>query len=137
MSESAKQSCRPPVNLKGLQERVLVSASLMRLNAQLRNFTPLRDRLVAHGQDANAAYVRSSRGVTASWPNSRNSPRPRSPPPKCFRPPPAVVTKRNYLWLAADKSQDTRKPSAPGNNKHVDWSYLVISSSCVRIPTVA
>ena len=56
MSENATQSSRPPVSLKGLQERVLLSAALMRFNTQLRNFTPLRDRLVASGQDANAAY---------------------------------------------------------------------------------
>lgn len=56
MSDNARQSFRPPVNLKGLQERVLLSTALMRYDAQLRNFTPLRDRLVASGQDANAAY---------------------------------------------------------------------------------
>ena len=56
MSEHATQSSRPPVNLKGLPERVLLKAALMRCDAQLRNFTPLRDRLVASGQDANATY---------------------------------------------------------------------------------
>jgi hypothetical protein len=56
MSTDAAQSSRPPVNLKGLQEQVLLSAALMRFDAQLRNFTPLRDRLLAAGQDANATY---------------------------------------------------------------------------------
>ena len=56
MSEHATQSSPPPVNLKGLPERVLLKAALMRCDAQLRNFTPLRDRLVASGQDANATY---------------------------------------------------------------------------------
>lgn len=56
MNRDAAQSSRPPVNLKGLQEQVLLSTALMRLDSQLRNFTPLRDRLVSAGRDANAAY---------------------------------------------------------------------------------
>ena len=56
MSEDAKGSARPPVNLKGLQERLLLQAELMGHDAHLRDFTPLRDRLVASGQDANAMY---------------------------------------------------------------------------------
>lgn len=88
MSESAKQSSRPPVNLAGLKERVLLSASLMRLNAQLRNFTPLRDRLVAHGQDANAAYRQiESRRDQAMAELKKHTPAPvlPVPPPKSFR----------------------------------------------------
>jgi hypothetical protein len=40
----------------GLKERMLVRAALMDHDAQLKNFTPLRDRIVASGQDANAKY---------------------------------------------------------------------------------
>ena len=91
MSESAKQSSRPPVNLKGLQELVLVSASLMRLNAQLRNFTPLRDRLVAHGQDASAAYrqIESRRDQVMAEPQETH-PGPGSPGPSAKVLPPAA-----------------------------------------------
>ena len=95
MSENARQSSRPPVNLKGLQERVLLSASLMRLNAQLRNFTPLRERLVAHGQDANAAYrqIESRRDqVMAELKKLTPAPVLSVPPPTSFRPPRPVAT---------------------------------------------
>jgi hypothetical protein len=56
MNRDAAQTSRPLVNLKGLHEQVLLSTNLMRLDSQLRNFTPLRDRLVSFGRDANAAY---------------------------------------------------------------------------------
>jgi len=45
-----------PMSVKGLKELKLLEAELMARNAQLRNFTLLRDRLVASGQDANAVY---------------------------------------------------------------------------------
>ena len=63
MNKDAAQSSRPPFKLKGLQESRCLSAALMRLDAQLRNFTPLRDRLLATGQDANATsrQIRSQR----------------------------------------------------------------------------
>ena len=95
MSENARQSSRPPVDLNGLQERVLLSASLMRLNAQLRNFTPLRDRLVAHSQDANAAYrqIESRRDqVMAELKKLSPAPVLSVPPSKSFRPPRPVAT---------------------------------------------
>jgi hypothetical protein len=57
MTEFATGSARFPVNATGLKERMLVRAALMDHDAQLRNFTPLRDRLVASGQDANAKYL--------------------------------------------------------------------------------
>jgi hypothetical protein len=57
MTEFATGSARLPVNAIGLKERMLVRAALMDHDAQLRNFTPLRDRLVASGQDANAKYL--------------------------------------------------------------------------------
>jgi len=56
MSEHPKNSVRLPVNLEELQKRVLLEAELMHIDAQLRNFTPVRDRLVAYGEDANAKY---------------------------------------------------------------------------------
>jgi len=69
---------------------VLLSAALMRLNAQLRNFTPLRDRLVASGQDANAAYrqIESWRDrVMAELRKHAPAPVFPVPRPKSFRPP--------------------------------------------------
>ncbi len=57
MSNDATRSTRPRVvNLQGFQERKLLQAELMGHDSQLRNFTPLRDRLVASGQDANTIY---------------------------------------------------------------------------------
>jgi hypothetical protein len=57
MSKRAPQSAGPPVaNPKGFQERKLLQVELMGHDSQLRSFTPLRDRLVASGQDANAMY---------------------------------------------------------------------------------
>jgi hypothetical protein len=56
MMESATGSARLPVNETGVKERMLVRAALIDHDAQLQNFTPLRDRLVASGQDANAKY---------------------------------------------------------------------------------
>lgn len=57
MVESAIGSARFPVNAKGLKERMRVRAGWMHEDAQLRNFTPLKDRLLATGQDANARYL--------------------------------------------------------------------------------
>lgn len=54
--KAASGSPRLPVNTTGLKERMLVRAALMDHDAQLRNFTPLRDRLVASGRDADAKY---------------------------------------------------------------------------------
>ena len=45
-----------PINVKGLKELQLLEAELAAREAQLRNFTPLRDRLASSGKDANAAY---------------------------------------------------------------------------------
>jgi len=57
MSNDTVQLTRPAgVDLKGFQERKLLQAELMGHDAQLRNFTPLRDRLVASDQDATAKY---------------------------------------------------------------------------------
>src|SRR5262249_5042587 len=56
MDESATVSAPFPVNARGLKERMLIRGELIVHEAQLRNFTPLRDRLVASGQDANAKY---------------------------------------------------------------------------------
>ena len=70
MTESATRSARLPVNATGLKERMLVRAALTDHDAQLRNFTPLRDRLVASGQDANAKYreIQSERDqLWAKW----------------------------------------------------------------------
>jgi hypothetical protein len=47
---------QPGVDLKGLQERKLLEAELYCHDGQLRDFAPVRDRLVAGGQDATAAY---------------------------------------------------------------------------------
>ena len=57
-----------PVNLKGLQERKLLQAELIGHDAQLRNFTPLRDRLLASGRDATAMYrkIQSRRNQVAA-----------------------------------------------------------------------
>ena len=57
MKKSANASARLPVNTKGLKERMLVRAALIHHDEQLRHFAPLRDRLVALGQDANAEYL--------------------------------------------------------------------------------
>jgi hypothetical protein len=57
MVESATGSARFPVNAKGLKERMRVRTGWMHEDAQLRNFTPLKDRLLATGQDANARYL--------------------------------------------------------------------------------
>jgi hypothetical protein len=57
MTEFASRSAQLPVNATGLKERMLVRAALLDHDAQLQNFTPLRDRLVATGQDANAKYL--------------------------------------------------------------------------------
>lgn len=52
-----------------LKKLKLLETELMPRDAQLRNFTPLRDRLVASGQDAKAAYrkmIRSRRDDLAA-----------------------------------------------------------------------
>jgi len=58
MSKEANRSAiQPPVvNLKGLRERKILQAELMRRDSQLQNFAALRERLTANGQDANAMY---------------------------------------------------------------------------------
>src|SRR3954453_24229028 len=45
-----------PISDKGLRELKVLEAELFARDAQLRTFTPLRDRLAASGHDANAAY---------------------------------------------------------------------------------
>ncbi len=79
MMESATGSARLPVNATGLKERMLVRVALMDHDAQLRNFTPLRDRLVASGQDANAKYleIQSERDqLWAKWKKLAPTPSP-------------------------------------------------------------
>src|SRR5262249_30633124 len=48
-SPSAASLTRP-------QARVFLQIAVMAHEARLRSFTPIRDRLLAHGQDANANY---------------------------------------------------------------------------------
>ena len=70
MMGTATGPARLPVNATGLNERMLVRAALMHHDAQLQNFTPLRDHLVASGQDANAKYreIQSERDqLWAKW----------------------------------------------------------------------
>lgn len=56
MHKEVEDSAPFPISVKGLKELKLLEAELLARDAQLRNFTPLRDRLVASGKDANAAY---------------------------------------------------------------------------------
>jgi hypothetical protein len=56
MISDAEGSVPLPICVEGLKELTLLETELMARGAQLLNFTPLRDRLVASGQDANAAY---------------------------------------------------------------------------------
>ena len=56
INQDVEHSAPFPISDKGLRELKLLEAELFARDAQLRNFTPLRDRLVASGQDANAAY---------------------------------------------------------------------------------
>jgi hypothetical protein len=57
MSNDDTRSAPPPgVNLKGFQELKLLQAELLVHDSQLQNFSALRERLVASGQDANAKY---------------------------------------------------------------------------------
>lgn len=79
MMESATASARIPVNATGLKERMLVRAALMNHDAQLQNFTPLRDRLVASGQDANAKYREIQSERDRLWAEWKKLAPPRSP----------------------------------------------------------
>ncbi|MGC2422561.1 MAG: hypothetical protein WA405_13030 [Candidatus Acidiferrales bacterium] len=57
MGEQATRTAKgPTVNLSALNQTKLLQVHCMTYESQLRNFTPLRDRLVAAGKDANAAY---------------------------------------------------------------------------------
>src|SRR5258705_459888 len=56
MTKSATGPSPSAASLKRLQDRVFVQIAVMAHEARLRNFTPIRDRLLAHGQDANANY---------------------------------------------------------------------------------
>src|SRR5580704_10233126 len=57
MSNAAAQLTQPPrVSLKGLQERKVLQAQLLGINAQLQNFAPVRDQVAASGQDSNTKY---------------------------------------------------------------------------------
>ena len=56
MNKDVEDSAPFPISVKGLKELKLLEVELLARDAQLRNFTPLRDRLVASGQDANAVY---------------------------------------------------------------------------------
>jgi hypothetical protein len=79
MPTPATGPARLPVNATGLTERMLVRASLMDHDAQLQNFTPLRDRLLASGQDANAKYreIQSQRDrLSAEWKKLSPAPSP-------------------------------------------------------------
>jgi hypothetical protein len=93
MTKSATSPSPSAVSLKRLQDRVSLQTALMAHDARLRNFTPTRDRLIAHGQDANAAYreieTRRDRLLVewkklahalpeARWPPSRGGRDPRS-----------------------------------------------------------
>ena len=57
-TEAARLARIPTVIQTGLKELKLLQATLMTCDRQLGNFTPVRDRLAASGQDANAAYRR-------------------------------------------------------------------------------
>jgi hypothetical protein len=107
MSTGAMRPARiPGVNDAGLKELKLLQARMMACDGQLRSFTPLRDRLVASGQDANAAYrqIEARRDLAlgelkklmppaAHVPSSVRPPRPGTPvlslpvSPVIFRPP--------------------------------------------------
>jgi len=56
INKDVEDSAPFPISVKGLKELKLLEAELLARDAQLRNFSPLRDRLAASGQDANAAY---------------------------------------------------------------------------------
>lgn len=57
MSAEAARAVRAPIiETAGLKERILLEAELISCNAQLRNFSSLRDKLSASGQDANGVY---------------------------------------------------------------------------------
>jgi hypothetical protein len=107
MSKAAK-SDRPPyeIDTAGLRERIPLEAELVARNSELRNFSVIRDRLVAFGKDANAAYreilarrdtvaakLRALRTPTSASPLVVASPRPNLPlfdapiAPAKFRPP--------------------------------------------------
>jgi hypothetical protein len=107
MSKAAK-SDRPPyeIDTAGLRERIPLEAELITRNSELRNFSVIRDRLVAFGKDANAAYretlarrdtvaakLRALRTPTSASPQVVASPRPNLPlfnapiAPAKFRPP--------------------------------------------------
>lgn len=81
MIESASGSPRLPVNTMGLTERMLVRAALMDHDAQLGNFTPLRDRLVASGLDADAKYREIESEREQLWAEWKKLAPPRSPVP--------------------------------------------------------
>jgi hypothetical protein len=89
----------------------------MRLNAQLRNFTPLRDRLEAYGQDANVAYrqIESRRDqVMAELKKLTPAPGLPVPRPKYFRP------LRSGAVLSAPTAPASFIP--PGNNPWFGYS---------------
>jgi hypothetical protein len=79
MSKDYEDSAPYPINVQGLQELKLLETELLSREAQLRNFTPLRDRLVARGQDANVAYrkIQSRRDSLAAQVKKLSPP----PPP--------------------------------------------------------
>jgi hypothetical protein len=56
MTKSATGPSPSAASLKRLHDRVFLQISAMAHEARLLNFTPIRDRLLAHGQDANAHY---------------------------------------------------------------------------------
>jgi hypothetical protein len=76
---------QPGVDLKGLRERKLLEAEMYCHDGQLREFAPIRDRLVAGGQDATAAYRRLLLRRDAVAAKLR---RPPTPVPGGLRPPP-------------------------------------------------
>jgi len=57
MSKKAKAGNQPPkTTLSGLSERIRLELELISRTNDLRNFSVIRDRLVAFGKDANEAY---------------------------------------------------------------------------------
>jgi hypothetical protein len=55
-THAPRESAQASLKTKNLQERLLLQAESMFLSGQLQNFAPLRDRLMAAGQDAAATY---------------------------------------------------------------------------------
>src|SRR6266851_4793627 len=81
--DDVAQSERPPVNEDILTKTLPLQMELIRHDAHLRNFTPIRDALRASGQDADARYrqIQSRRDYVAAE-LKRITPRPRARTPR-------------------------------------------------------